>query len=281
MKASSTRLIWIALLVTSACGGSTPDQTPRAVPAHQFIINGQLAEGQYPQVGTLVRPFPGSAALRSACSGTLIGKKVFLTAGHCIDKILVMGLQHGQYGVSFDGVYVSGISTVLYGTAYLHPQYDDYWYSNDVGIVVLDSEAVGLKTKQLARPNVLEKMKADKLAAAKIVTVGYGATVDDPSPEFRGTRRVATQHFLGLCGVECDGSPDNYWVVLGGPFKDGNGTISYGDSGGPHFLDGKIIAVSSLGDMGWSGMALEWAQRVDVKPVRDFILPFISGDEEE
>jgi hypothetical protein len=170
---------------------------------------------------------------------------------------------------------------VTFGTAYLHPQFDATWLSNDVGIVVLDSAVAGLRTKKLARPYVLEKMEADELAEATIVTVGYGATVFDQSPALRGTRRVATQHFLGLCGVECNGSPDNFWVVLGGPYEDGNGATRPGDSGGPHFLDGRIIAVSSLTDGGASGMAFEKAQRVDVKPVRQFIMSFLEDDDDD
>jgi len=257
------------------------NQGPGPVGAPLAIINGVVDQEGFPQVGTLVTPWTGRTGLWSRCSGTLIAEKVFLTAGHCVQRLFDMGLQHGEYGVSFDGVFTPGVSRVMPGTAYLHPQYDPYWVSNDVGVIVLDAEADGLEPKKLARQDVLAEMKADKLAKAKFVTVGYGATVDDPSPEFRGTRRVATQHFLGLCGVECEGNADNYWVMLGGPFETGNGTISFGDSGGPHFLNGKIVAVSSLGDMGWSGMALEWAQRVDVKPVRDFILSFVVDDDEE
>jgi hypothetical protein len=273
-----------AVSLISACGAPEASREAGAsatatVPAPEFIMNGRLDDGQYPQVGTLVRPFPGRTGLWSACSGTLIGERAFLTAGHCVAKIFDMGLQHGEYGVSFDGVFVPGVSTVTFGTAHLHPQYDADWTSNDVAVIVLDSGAKGLTPKKLARPNVLEKMKPERLAAAVIVAVGYGATVDDPSPVFRGTRRVATQHFLGVCGVECGGIPENYWVMLGGAFESGNGTISYGDSGGPHFLDGRIVAVSSLGDMGESGMAIEWAQRVDVKPVRDFITSFLEDDE--
>jgi hypothetical protein len=275
-------LLHINAILAIACGAPNTSRTPSTsqdpgvtVQAPQFIINGQLDDGQYPQVGTYVLIPPGGSGLVSRCSGTLLSERVFLTAGHCIHRISEWGLQHGQYGVSFDAVFVQGVSEVIFGTGYMHPQWDADLLTYDVGILVLDREVHGLKAKHLARPNVLAKMKADKLAAETIVTVGYGLTGDNTG---RGTRRVATQHFLGLCGVDCGATFDN-WAVLGGPFENGNGTTWLGDSGGPHFMDGEIVAVTSLVDGGESGMALEWAQRVDIKPVRQFIMSFLEDDE--
>jgi secreted trypsin-like serine protease len=291
MRTPWKHLPLISAILAIACGAPNTSQTPSTsqdagvtVQAPQFIINGQLDDGQYPQVGTYVLIPPGGSGLVSRCSGTLLSERVFLTAAHCIHRISEWGLQHGEYGVSFDAVFVPGFSEVIFGTGYMHPQYDSDLTTYDVGIIVLDREVHGLKPKHLSRPNVLTKMKADRLAAETIVTVGYGLTGDNTG---RGTRRVATQHFLSLCTfdwssgecVQDGGHPYYNWVALGGPFESGNGTVWLGDSGGPHFLDGKIIAVTSLADGGESGMALEWAQRVDIEPVRQFIMSFLEDDE--
>jgi hypothetical protein len=88
-------------------------------------------------------------------------------------------------------------------------------------------------------------------------------------------------HFLRFAGPEY-AIPCNNWAILGGAFEDGNGTTCIGDSGGPHFLDGRIMAVTSASSCGELGFAEEHAQRVDVESVRQFIMSFLDeGDTPE
>jgi secreted trypsin-like serine protease len=280
----------LAALVASACGISSQSEDPGV--AHTPIVNGQVDDGHYPQVGTFVRPNPlvAGGPLLSRCTGTLIAKNVFLTAGHCLQTVFDAGLQYGDYGVSFDGVYVPGVSKVILGHGYVHPGFSFDTWLNDVAVVVLDEPVAGVKPKKLVRPNLLEKMSAEDLAEEKIITVGYGFD-DYYARTGRGTRRVAVQHFLSLCTVDFStadcvqdgGHPYYNWAALGGPFEDGNGSICNGDSGGPHFLDGRIMSITSLDltDCGYGGFAWEASQRVDIKPVRQFIMSFLDECSED
>jgi secreted trypsin-like serine protease len=286
MRTNWKCILVLAAFVASACGVSSQDEDPGV--ARSEIINGQVDQGQYPQVGTFVRPAPlvAGGPLMSRCTGTLIAEDVFLTAAHCLQTVFDAGLGYGDYGVSFDAVYVPGVSKVIFGHGYVHPSFGWDTFLNDVSIVVLDEPVAGFKPKKLARPNLLEKMSSDDLAEEEIITVGYGF---DAFPEMtgRGTRRVAVQHFLSLCTfdfslgecVQDGGHPYYNWAELGGPLEDGNGTVCNGDSGGPHFLDGRIVSITSLGsDCGESGFGLEWSQRVDIKPVRQFIMSFLDDE---
>ncbi len=274
MKEPWGRLLVLAGLIVLGCGVA-PERDGGGV-ARTPIINGQLDQGQYPQVGTFVRrnPLPGGP-WQSRCTGTLIAENVFLTAAHCIVNARDAGAQYGQYGVSFDPVFVPSTSKVILGTGYEHPDFTFETPIHDVGIVVLDEPVLDLTPKKLISGiDRLERMDPQELAEAEIVTVGYGFDAW-PARTGRGTRRVAVQHFLQLWGPEW-GAPFYNWVMLGGPFEEGNGTTCVGDSGGPHFLDDRIMAVTSQADCGESGAALEWAQRVDLKPVHQFIMSFLE-----
>jgi secreted trypsin-like serine protease len=284
MRTLRRRFLILAALVASACGVSSQGEDTGV--ARSEIVNGQVDHGQYPEVGTFVRPNPlvSGGPLLSRCTGTLIAEDVFLTAGHCVQTVFDAGLQYGDYGVSFDAVYVPGVSKVILGHGYVHPDFSFDTYLSDVAVVVLDEPVTGFKPRKLARPNLLEKMSSEDLAEEEIITVGYGFDAV-PAMTGRGTRRVALQHFLALCTFdfsleECvrgDGHPHENSAELGGPFEDGNGAVCNGDSGGPHFLDGRIVSITSLGgDCGQSGFALEWSQRVDLKPVRKFIMSFVD-----
>jgi len=276
-----------ALTLLAACGDSFP-KTARPEARPSAIVNGELDDGDFPQVGTLVRRFPvtgGNAStpsndadpFSSRCSGTLIAPRVFLTAGHCIFFFQNAGVLPGQWGVSFDRVFVPGVSEVLFGTAYLHPGFNIDLEVNDTAVVVLDKPVKHLKPKKLAPLNILEKTSARRLAEATIITVGYGMS-DPDARTGRGTRRVAPQRFLGLDGPS-RGIPYYNFVNTGGAFEDGYGATCQGDSGGPHFLNGKIIGTTT--DISCFGDPVDAAQRVDIAPVRSFIMSFLDEDEDE
>jgi hypothetical protein len=281
---SVKRVFVLAALGALACGVEpSPRGHPTAVGGAP-IYNGQVDLQEYPQVGTFVwrNPIPG-AEWRSRCTGTLIAPSVFLTAAHCILNTFGAGAGYGDYGVSFDSIFDPGSSEVILGTALAHPDFSFDTAFPDVGVVVLDRAITHAKpSKILAGLDRLEKIDPAELAEADIVLVGYGSAVDDPARTGRGTRRSAVQRFQGFLdsvyGVWS--APYLNWVQLGGPFEEGYGTTCIGDSGGPHFLDGRIIAVTShsgcnLFDDGVT-MEFEYAQRVDVATVRKFILPFLE-----
>src|SRR6185369_5239744 len=76
------------------------------------IVNG-VSTGDYPAVGALLAPNDPDTG-RLVCSGTLIGCRTFLTAGHCVE-----GAGPSDFIVYFQHVGFVGVSAIA-----MHPNYD-------------------------------------------------------------------------------------------------------------------------------------------------------------
>ncbi|MBI2245835.1 MAG: trypsin-like serine protease, partial [Nocardioides sp.] len=164
------------------------------------------------------------------------------------------------------------------GTAHTHPQYSDFtdmdnW--NDVGVVVLD-KAVKIKPAQLAGLGVLDQIGTENLRSTLFRAVGYGTEVrqadsgpQNPTPEsFPIERRYVdmpgqklTPQILQTNGNEND------------PF--GTGGTCFGDSGGPVFYQGEIVAVTSYGYTS-NCRYLGGYQRVDIAVTQDWVSSFLN-----
>ncbi len=234
-----------------ACGGDAA----KLATDEQAIING-APDTTHPYVGTIANPQGG--AITHNCSGVLISPTVFVTAGHCIwNRIVAPGLEHGQYGVSFDPVF-SPAAAFVTGEAYLHPYLD-------LGVIVLDAaQELGFAT--LPSADFLEEaLKAGGLAGQRFTVVGYGATDGGPQVPRRigvGTRRAATVVFDSLKGIFMHTRQD--------PAGDLGGVCNQ-DSGGPYFLEETttVVAIVKWGNKNCSGTA--FAQRLDLPDALDFL----------
>lgn len=234
-----------------ACGGDAGDLAANG----QAIINGE-PDTAHPYVGTIANPQGGG--ITNNCSGVLISPTVFLTAGHCIfNRVEVPGLQHGEYGVSFDPVF-SPAAAFVTGEAYRHPYLD-------VGVIVLD-EPQALGVAALPSSDFLEEeQKAGGLVGQRFTLVGYGATDAGHFVPRRigvGTRRAATVVFDSLKGTFMHTRQDPAGDLGGGCNQ---------DSGGPYLLEGTttVVAIVSWGNPNCNGTA--FAQRVDLPEVLDFL----------
>lgn len=266
----------LALLTTSASPASA--------------ITGGEPDGElHPAVG-LVFTYDASGGLQR-CSGTLIEPAVLLTAAHCVAGAV------GESFVTFDS-FIGDAPPVaipraadpavgytdadlaaagaLSGSSTAHPDYSStarVTSRADVAVVVLDQAVVDVAPAELAPVGYLEQYRPPLLNSTMFEVVGYGTEVRKPEsgpqkPEpmnFPLLRRYTTSpgQKLGAQVLQLQGNPNDN--------RGGGGTCS-GDSGGPVFLDGYLVAVSSYG-FNTICRYIDGYQRVDLDVVQDWLEP--------
>lgn len=261
-----------------------------ALPA-SAITGGEPDGNKHPNVGLILFY---DAAGRSRCSATLISPTVLITAAHCTSGTL------GRTLVTFDSVIAEQppspfpvaadpsagytakeITSAGYpaGTAYTQPDYSNFtdlsnW--NDVGVIVLDKPVTGITPATLAPTNYLDRYAQPLLNHTIFTVVGYGTEVRKPDSgpqkpqpmSYPLIRRYTTSPGQKLTAqiLQLNGNPND--------IRGGGGTC-FGDSGGPVFLNGYIVAVTSYTYTG-NCRYLGGYQRVDIPIVQNW-LASVSG----
>jgi secreted trypsin-like serine protease len=217
------------------------------------------------------------------CSGALIAPHAVLTAGHC--TVYFDTLKQAGYDVVFTlDPSPTAPSTVYDATAFFtHPDYVDTLNGNskcglfgqcttDVGIVELASTPAGMSPATVAPLDYLSTLN---LKTQLFNIVGYGVegftnanTALGPSG---GTRKVGTFTALGQ-----DVTADRFVKLTGQHFQD---NTCFGDSGGPVFANGYLVAVTSFGQS-LVCASTGYYTRVDTASVQSWIsstLALVSG----
>jgi secreted trypsin-like serine protease len=253
-------------------------------------ITGGDRDGElHPNVGLI---YFYDATGRYRCSATLVSPTIVLTAAHCTTGTL------GKTGVTFKSVIAetppspyppaatpsAGYTAaeleamgLLSGTAYTHPDYSDFtdvrnW--NDVGVIVLDEPLTGIATASLPPRGFLDGYAQPKLNSTLFTVVGYGTEVRKPDSgpqkpqpmSYPLVRRVTTSPGQKLT---------TQILQLNGVINDvrGGGGTCFGDSGGPVFLGGYLVADTSYGYTS-NCRYLGGYQRLDIKSVQDWLATF-------
>jgi V8-like Glu-specific endopeptidase len=254
------------------------------------ITGGEPDGNLHPNVGLILFY---DATGRYRCSATLISPTVLLTAAHCTDGTL------GSTLVTFDSVIAENPPSpfpvaedpdegytpeeiteagYLSGTAYTHPDYSgftdlDNW--NDVGVIVLDEPVTGIQPATLAPLGYLDAYSQPALNSTIFTVVGYGTEVRKPEEgpqkpqpmSYPLIRRYTTSPGQKLTPqiLQLNGNPAD---------TRGGGGTCFGDSGGPVFLNGYLVAVTSYGYTA-NCRYLGGYQRVEITSVTTWLDGFI------
>jgi|SRR3954468_1583610 hypothetical protein len=244
----------------------------------------------HPNVGLILFYQPDG---RFRCSATLISPTVLVTAAHCTDadlgKVLVdfrsvvAETPPSGYPAAADpsaGYTAAEITAAGFrsGTAYTHPDYShftdlDNW--NDVGVIVLDQPVSGIAPAQLAGLGTLDTIGQNNLRKTLFTAVGYGTEVRKPDS---GPQKPTPQDYpLIRRYVDMPGQKLTSQILqTNGNEHDvfGTGGTCFGDSGGPVFYLGKIVAVTSYGYTD-NCRYLGGYQRVDIAVTQDWVRSYL------
>lgn len=251
---------------------------------------GGTADGnQHPNVAVIVFYEPDG---RFRCTATLVSPTVLITAAHCTAGDV------GKVAVSFDSVIAlappspfpaaadpsvgytaSELASAgfISGTPHAHPDYSDFtdvrnW--NDVGVVVLDEPVTDIVPATIAGLNTLDQIKPNDLPKTLFTAVGYGTEVRKPDS---GPQKPTPMSYpLIRRFVEMPGQKLTDQILqTNGNDKDprGTGGTCFGDSGGPVFLNGEIVAVTSYGYTS-NCRYLGGYQRVDIAVAQNWLAGF-------
>ncbi|MDH4158815.1 MAG: trypsin-like serine protease [Actinomycetota bacterium] len=259
-----------------------------AVPA-MAITGGEPDGDGHPNVAMIVFY---DATGRYRCSATLASPTVLVTAAHCTDGTVGKTAVTFQSFLSEDGPFpipraadpaqgytdadLAGTG-LLSGTAHTHPDYSDFtdlanW--NDVGVIVLDAPVMSITPSPLAPTNYLNQFNQPKLNHTLFTVVGYGTEVR----KLNGTTGQPVPMSYPLLRRTTDSvgqKLDPQILQMNGNFHDtrGGGGTCFGDSGGPVFKDGYLVADTSYGYTS-NCRYLGGYQRVDIPVVQDWLAGF-------
>jgi Trypsin len=229
---------------------------------------------------------------RFRCTATLVTPTVLLTAGHCTDGTVgktlvdfrsVVALEPPNgYPVAADpaaGYTQAEIEAAgfLSGTAHTHPDYSGFtdtsnW--NDAGVIVLDRPVTSIVPAALAPQDYLAAYAQPLLNQTLFTSVGYGTEVRKPDSgpqkpqpmSYPLIRRYTVQPGQKLTDqiLQLNGNPNDIR---------GTGGTCFGDSGGPTFLNGYVVTVTSY-SYTQNCRYLGGYQRVDIGVVQNWLATF-------
>ena len=241
------------------------------------IVYGVPDDGEHPNVGSFVGEFTdpetGEVSLFQLCTGTLIDSDVVLSASHCF-----VGLPETITDITFtldevidadeDGAVDDDVE-LLSGTPMTHPLFATGGANNtfDIAVFLLDDAVTGITPAALPELGALSDRS---LRDETFTAVGYGTV--------RETNRQSSQAFLpGTQRLKADQellSVTKAWANFSMNLATGNGGTCYGDSGGPHFLDGVVVALTITGDAPCK--ALDKTYRLDTPWAQEFLAQFVA-----
>src|SRR6266849_3167421 len=110
----------------------------------------------HPEVGALLAQHAFSDGTWEECSGTLIARRIFLTAAHCDEGV-------SRVAVTFDSSYVFPTGTTYWGTWHADPSFRKAQSDpDDLAVVVLDEDVAGIAPARLPTAGSLSGLSGDQ-----------------------------------------------------------------------------------------------------------------------
>ena len=209
------------------------------------IIGGTPAPDEDAVVGLSRHPVSCTPAIAIDCSATLIAPRVVVTAAHCL------GFDPPNvYDVFFGASVEQGGTTIAVVGGRAHPDYNADTFEHDIAVLILASDAP-------VAPAAVRIEALPDLAGSDVMLVGFGVT--DTAAPMTGVRSagIARVTAVGTDSIDLEPGPA---IACGG------------DSGGPVFSNGELIAVTSHGDAACVQTGHAW--RIDRE--RDFVVSVIA-----
>ncbi|BDZ61649.1 hypothetical protein Lsed01_01893 [Demequina sediminis] len=259
------------------------------------VTDGALDGEGHPHVGMIAfyAPDETGEVYRYRCTATLVAPDVLLTAAHCTlgtvgDTIVSFesviaeqppsGLPEADPATGFQGDQLDAQGRTWHaGTAHTPDSYSDFtdvknW--NDFAVVVLDEPIEDITPAAVAPVGYLDQFRQPTLNKTLFTTVGYGTEVRKPDEgpqaptpmSYPIVRRVAIEPGQKL-------TPQILQVNGNGNDNRGTGGTCFGDSGGPTFKDGYVVAVTSYGYTS-NCRYLDGLQRVDIAGAAEFLAAY-------
>jgi len=224
------------------------------------ITNGAPDGNRHPEVGALLAPQAFSDGTWAECSGTLVSPTVFLTAAHCDEGL-------SRVAVTFESSYVYPNGATFQGTWHADPLYNQSQSDpHDIAVVVLDKAVRGIAPARLPAAGSLSNLASNQ----QFTSAGYGAQAVNNGPGGK-TYTYADIRFYATGTLN---STNSSWLRISQNASTGNGGTCYGDSGGPHFIDGAIVAVTVTGDAWCKSTDKDY--RVDTAEAREFLANYVT-----
>ena len=224
------------------------------------------------------------------CSGTMVDRDTFLTAGHCtsdwpagvrfyvsLDQDVQAELTAAAQAHPGDPA-ATGAAVGVEGVAHTDPAYPGPSADpHDIAVIQLPAAAVAARWSftpaTLPTAGEFDAMGPQQLNATPFEVAGYGTqeAQRDPGGQTHpggGVRMKAPVTFDAL---------NPAWVRLAMTAPQGNGGACYGDSGGPNFATiggARVLAATTItGDS--PCYATNVAYRLDTPAARAFLAPFV------
>jgi hypothetical protein len=225
------------------------------------------------------------------CSGTMVDRDTFLTAGHCtsdwpagvrfyvsLDQDVQSALDAAERAHAGDPAAV-GAAVGVEGVAHTDPAYPGPSADpHDIAVIQVPPAAMAARWSftPAALPTADEwgLMGPQQLNATAFEVAGYGTEEAQRGPGGQthpggGVRMKAPVTFDAL---------DPAWVRLAMTAPQGNGGACYGDSGGPNFAEvGGALVLAATTITGDSPCyATNVAYRLDTPAARAFLAPYVA-----